>query len=215
MTAIEYFYAAHSAYAYLGSAKLIAIAAAARRRIVHRPFDLRRVATAPFGGRSPAHRDYFFRREIERWSEERGATVLGRTPTHHANDIGLPNAMLIATQDAGLDVDRLAHAMLEAHWRDDADLGDPAALAALARSVGLDPAPLIAAASSPAVVAAYAANTEEALRRSVFGSPTYFADGDMFYGQDRLEMLERALSRPYRGERWLDPAARSGGTRAT
>ena len=43
-------------------------------------------------------------------------------------------------------------------------------------------------------------NTEEAISRSVFGSPTYFADGDMFYGQDRLELLERALDRPYSRE---------------
>jgi 2-hydroxychromene-2-carboxylate isomerase len=43
----------------------------------------------------------------------------------------------------------------------------------------------------------YQANTDEAIRRSVFGSPTYFVDGDMFYGQDRLEMVERALAKPY------------------
>ena len=40
--------------------------------------------------------------------------------------------------------------------------------------------------------------TQEAIDRSVFGSPSYFVDGDMFYGQDRLEMVERALDRPYR-----------------
>ena len=204
MTDIEYFYAAHSAYAYLGSARLMAIAAAAGRRIMHRPFDLRRVATAPFGGRSAAHRDYFFRREILRWAEERGAPVLGHTPSHHARDIALPNSVLIAAQRAGRNVDRLAHAMLEAHWRDDADLADAATLAALARALGLDADELLAAAVSPAVAAEYAANTEEALRRSVFGSPTYFVDGDMFYGQDRLEMVERALRRPYRGTRWLE-----------
>jgi len=207
MREIEYFYAAHSAYAYLGSARLMRIAAAAGRRLAHRPFDLRRVASAPFGGRSPAHRDYFFRREIERWAEERDAPVLGRTPTHHANDIALPNQLLIAAHDAGRDVDRLAHAMLEAHWRDDADLADRPTLAAIARSFGLDPDPLLAAASSPRIVAAYAANTAEALRRSVFGSPTYFVDGDMFYGQDRLEMVERALRRPYRGAPWLEEGA--------
>lgn len=210
MAKIEYFYAAHSAFAYLGSARLMAIAAAAGRRIVHRPFDLRRVATAPFGGRSSAHRDYFFRREIERWSEERGAPVLGRTPTHHANDIDLPNAVLIAAQDAGLDVDRLAHAMLEGHWRDDADLADAPTLAALAHGVGIDAGPLLTAASAPRVRAAYEANTAEALRRSVFGSPTYFVDGDMFYGQDHLEMVERALSHPYGGKRWLEDESRTG-----
>ena len=43
----------------------------------------------------------------------------------------------------------------------------------------------------------YNANTEEAIERSVFGAPGYFADGDLFYGQDRLEMVERALRQPY------------------
>lgn len=73
MKTIEYFYAAHSAFAYLGSAKLKAIAQAAGRRIVHRPVDLRRVVAEagaqPFGRRSAAHRAYYFGREIERWSE--------------------------------------------------------------------------------------------------------------------------------------------------
>ena len=58
--------------------------------------------------------------------------------------------------------------------------------------------PLIEAAASPKVRAVYEANTVEAMDRSVFGSPTYFVDGDMFYGQDRLEMVERALRQPYR-----------------
>jgi len=40
----------------------------------------------------------------------------------------------------------------------------------------------------------YQRNTEEAIARSVFGSPTYFLDGDMFYGQDRLEMMEHVLA---------------------
>lgn len=205
---IEYFYAAHSAFAYLGSARFMAIAAAAGRRISHKPVDLRRVVAeagaVPFGRRSKPHAAYFFGREIERWSEERGAPWIGRIPTHHAKDITLPNGMLIAGIARGLDVDRLAHALLEAHWRDDADLADRASLAAIGQSAGIDPTPLLDAALSAEVQAIYQANTEEAIRRSVFGSPTYFVDGDMFYGQDRLEMIERSLRSPYAG-RWPRP----------
>jgi len=198
---IEYFYAAHSAFAYLGSARFMQIAKAAGRRIVHKPIDLRRVVAesgaGPFGKRSKAHVAYFFGREIERWSEQRDAPTVGRIPTHHANDITLPNCVLIAAIDRGLDVDRLAHALLEAHWARDADLADPASLAIIARGVGIDAVPLLAAAPTPEVRRQYEANTEEAIRRSVFGSPTYVVDGDMFYGQDRLEMVERALQRPF------------------
>jgi len=203
MPEIEYFYAAHSAFAYLGSARFMQIAKAAGRRIRHKPVDLRRVVAeagaGSFGKRSKAHVAYYFGREIERWSEHRGAPIIGRIPTHHAKDITLPNGVLIAALERGIDIDRLAHAMLEQHWRDDADLSDPATLAAIARSVGLDPVPLLDNALSPAVQRIYQANTEEAIARSVFGSPTYFVDGDMFYGQDHLEMVERALRQPYAG----------------
>jgi 2-hydroxychromene-2-carboxylate isomerase len=89
--------------------------------------------------------------------------------------------------------------MLEAHWRDDADLADGETLTRLANEVDLDPAPLLDAALSPEVAAIYLANTEEAISRSVFGSPTYFIDGDMFYGQDHLELAERALKQPFEG----------------
>ena len=208
MQEIEYFYAAHSAFAYLGSARFMAIAAAAGRRIAHKPVDLRRVVAeagaVPFGRRSKPHAAYFFGREIERWSEERGAPWMGRIPTHHAKDITLPNGMLIAGIARGLNVDGLAHALLEAHWRDDADLADRSSLAAIGQRAGIDPAPLLDAALSTEVQAIYQANTEEAISRSVFGSPTYFVDGDMFYGQDRLEMLERSLRSPYAG-RWPGP----------
>jgi 2-hydroxychromene-2-carboxylate isomerase len=203
MAVIEYFYSAHSAFVYLGSARFMAVAATAGRRIVHKPIDLNRAIAAAgsiaFRKRNAAHRAYFFGREIRRWSEARDAPVMDGRPTHHDKDMALPNCFLIAGVAQGHTIDRLAHALLEAHWRDDADLTDEATLSALARAVGLDPVPLLAAAGTPDIRAMYEANTVEAIARSVFGSPTYFVDGDMFYGQDRLEMVERALSRPYAG----------------
>ena len=203
MAEIEYFYSAHSAFAYFGSMRLMEIARAAGRRIAHRPIDLNKViaVTGPgaSGSRTPERRAYFFGREIERWAEARNAPIASELPTHHHNDMTLANGMLVAGVLRDMTVDRLAHALLEGHWRDDADLADRATLARLAASVDLDPEPLLAAALTPEVQAAYAANTEEAIGRSVFGSPTYFIDGDMFYGQDRLELMERALERPFAG----------------
>ncbi len=116
----------------------------------------------------------------------------------------LPNGMLIAAVLQGVNSDQLAHCLLEAHWRDDADLADRPTLARLGRAAALDPEPLLEAALSAEVMAAYRATTEEAIRRSVFGSPTYFVDGDMFYGQDHLELVERALVQPFAGT-WPAP----------
>jgi len=198
---IEYFYAAHSAYAYLGSRRFMEIARAGGRRIVHRPYDLRRVLPAigspDFKARTKSHYEYFFGREIQRWSEWRDAPVLGYTPTYHQNDIDLPNCVLIAGVEAGQNVDELAHRMLESHWKEDSDLADRETLMRLCDQVGIGGAPLLEAADSPEIRAIYDRYTDDAIARSVFGSPTYFVDGDMFYGQDRLELVERALEKPF------------------
>ena len=203
MSEIEYFYSAHSAYAYIGSVRFMEIARAAKRRIAHRPMDLRKVIAVTGPGSTnaltPERRAYFSGREIERWAEFRLARVMQGIPTHHDKDMTLPNGMLIAGLLQGINVDQLAHCMLEGHWRDDADLADSETLAQLGKAGGVDHDPLLEAALSPEVRAVYASNTEEAMGRSVFGSPTYFVDGDMFYGQDHLEMVERALERPFAG----------------
>ncbi|TQV80500.1 2-hydroxychromene-2-carboxylate isomerase [Denitrobaculum tricleocarpae] len=195
---IEYFYSAHSAFAYLGSKRVMEIAAAAGRKLLHKPVHLGPVVSAvggkTFAERTPQHVAYFFGREIERWAEFRNVPVIDFRPTYHDEDMTLASCMLIAAQDQGLDADRLAHLILEVHWRDDADISDPSLLRNLAASLDIDPDSLIESAQTPAVQKTYQANTAEAIARSVFGSPTYFIDGDMHYGQDHLELIERALA---------------------
>ena len=202
MPGIEYFYSAHSAFAYLGSRRFMEIAAAASRKIIHKPYYLNRaiagVGSVPTRERPQNHRAYYFRRQIDRWSEHREAPVMEGYPTKHWADMTLANCMLIAAARADADANSLAHAMLQGHWRDNADLSDRDTLVALARGIDVDPDPLLTAAETPEINAVYEANTDEAIERSVFGSPTYFVDGDMFYGQDHLELVERALERPYK-----------------
>ena len=82
--------------------------------------------------------------------------------------------MLIAGEQAGQSIDALAHAFLEAHWRDDADLADRETLAKVAGSVGFEPEALLEAAVKQDALDIYESNTQEAIKRSVFGSPTYF-----------------------------------------
>ncbi len=211
MPDIEYFYAAHSAFAYLGSARLMKIANAAGRRIVHRPMNLSEVVAAAyptgFSGRSKAHRAYYFGREIERWAEYRGVSVKGGIPSNHGNDITLANSILVAGTLQNQNIDRLAYSMMEAHWKDHADLSDKATLVHLIESVGFDAESLLHAAMTQEVKAAYEENTAEAIERSVFGSPTYFIDDDMFYGQDHLELVERALQQPF-AKKWSGTESR-------
>ena len=200
MADIEYFYSAHSAFAYIGSKLLSDIAAAAGARIVHRPIELREVIAAMGGATNsmtPRRRAYFSGREIERWAAFRGAAMMAGIPTDHKNDLARSNGVLIAALEAGHTIDRLAHEMLQAHWRDDADLDSEAALRAIIEAAGLPADALLADALSPRVQDIHKRNTREAIERSVFGSPTYFVDGDMFYGQDHLELVAAALKQPF------------------
>jgi len=200
---IVYYYAAHSAFAYLGAAELKRIAIKTGATIVHKPMDLRAVMPASgsqaFGTRSKAHIEYFFGREIVRWAEHRNISVMAGMPTHHANDIHMANRLLIAADQAGLDIDRLSEEILRAHWVDDADVASKSDLRTICQNVEIQPAPLFEAADSIDIEKIYAKNTEEAIEFGMFGSPTYLVGKDMFYGQDRLDMVERALLVPYKG----------------
>ena len=194
---IEYFYSAHSAYAYLGAWELQRIADEAGCKVMHRPFDFNPVIAAAggqsFKDRSAAHIDYFFGRELVRWAEWRGLEMIRHRPTYHDNPLALANGMIIAS----VDPDPLSRAILQAHWRDDADIADLDTMARIAGAVGQDAETLIRAARSDSVQDQHAANTKEAIERDVFGSPTYFVCDDMFYGQDRLAHVQRALREPF------------------
>lgn len=200
MKTIEYFYSTRSVFAYLGAARIIELARRSGRRLVHRPINLARllegIGGVPFDRRSKPYRDHLFGREIERWGEYLGIPVLV-DPKHHYGDRKLPSGFVIAAQRSGAGVDRLHRELLAALWRDDRDIAGAEVLAGIARHCGLDPQPLLDAALSPAILAEFERNTEDAIARSVLGSPTYIVDGDMFYGQDRLMMVERALERPF------------------
>ena len=209
MSQIDYFYSAHSAYAYLGAQTLYAICKAHDVALTHRPMLLSPVVEAAggpsFAGRTQAHVDYFFGREIERWAEWRDVAIINFRPTHHDNPLELPNGVIIAAQEVGADADALSLSILQAHWRDDADIADEQTLRRLIDGLGMDADPLMTAAVSEDVQALHRANTEEAISRCLFGSPTYVVDGDPFYGQDRLELVERAIVQPFVPFRWNNP----------
>ena len=201
MAIIEYFYATHSVYAYLGASTFSTITSKSDHIIIHKPYNLPEAITGigstNIGDRTEAHLDYFFRREIERWSEYREVPIKTFLPTHHFNSLVPSSAMIIAGIELGLEIDTLAHAMMKFHWLYDADLADKETLKEIANSIGIDPIPLLALSETEDILKAFKANTIEAIDRSIFGSTTYIVDGDMFYGQDRLELVERALTKPF------------------
>jgi 2-hydroxychromene-2-carboxylate isomerase len=89
-----------------------------------------------------------------------------------------------------------AKSAFESYFGSQENLDDPAVLAAVADSIGLNSAALLAAAQTDAVKARLRANTEEVIARGGYGSPTIFVDGtDMYFGNDQLPLIEAALKR--------------------
>jgi 2-hydroxychromene-2-carboxylate isomerase len=200
MKTIDYYYSTRSIYAYFGAQRIVDLARRFGRRLIHRPVDLSRVVPAvgslPFDQRSAAHKAYQFGREIERWSEYLGIPALV-DPVHHFGDRTLSAGVILAAQSAGADVDRLHVDMLTALWRDDRDLSSTEVLASLVSGIGADVQAILDTARSADIQAAFNQCTELAIADGVPGSPTYVVDGDLFYGQDRLMMVARALERPF------------------
>ncbi|XYK81751.1 MAG: 2-hydroxychromene-2-carboxylate isomerase [Labrenzia sp.] len=209
MATIEYVYSAHSAFAYLGSSEVMRICAHHNAVLVHRPVLLSPVVVAQrspaFRQRTQAHVDYFFGREIERWAEYRSVPIIRKRPTFHDADYSLASGMIIALGETGEDTDRMAHGLLEAHWNEDLDLSDRTALEALAVKLGFAAKELLAEAASPSVQNKLVENSGWAKEKQVFGSPTYIVDGDPFYGQDHLPLVERALEKPFAPSDWVNP----------
>lgn len=200
---IDYYYSTRSNFTYIGAARLNAMAEASGRRIVHRPILLSVVMPPiggmPFGERPTMLRNYAMRDAL-RCAEHLGVPIL-REPIHHMGPVELPSGIVIAAQRAmgrgePGSVDALSLGVLEALWCYDLDIADKSVVAGLCRDAGFTaPDALIDEALTEAVQAELARNCQEAIIRGVIGAPTYFVDDEPFYGQDRLDYVERALSR--------------------
>lgn len=193
---IDYFFAPNSPWSYLGHARLVALAKQYGATVVPKPMNLGEVFPVsgglPLPKRSPQRQAYRLA-ELERWSAHLGITIHIK-PKHFPVDANPASLWIIAATEQGNDAGlAMAHAAGRAVWELEQDIADPAVLAGCARAAALDPAVL--AAGAPAMAERYAALTQEAIERGVFGAPTYLVDGEMFWGQDRLDFLARKLAK--------------------
>ena len=193
---IEYYFFMISPFAYLGSRELERIARQHGAEIDVKPIEVK-TTFAETGGVPPAKRpkprqDYRFV-ELARWSRER-ALPLHQQPAHFPVPDGVAAGAVLAAKQDGGDPLKLAHALLSACWSEERDISDPETVRQVATESGHDGAAILERAQSEAMQQAFAATTREALERGVFGSPWYIVDGEPFWGQDRLDLLERKLA---------------------
>jgi 2-hydroxychromene-2-carboxylate isomerase len=194
---IDYYLSLNSPWAYLGSRRFAEMCERHGARVVVMPVDYGQIFAQsgglPLAKRAPQRQAYRLV-ELGRWREYLGVPLNLHPKFFPANE-NLAARLVIAAREAGHDALTLAHAILRAVWAEERDIGDPATLRAIALDCRLDPQALFDAAETTVVKAAYQAGTDAAIAAQVFGAPTYVLNGELFWGQDRLEFLDRALAR--------------------
>lgn len=139
-------------------------------------------------------KERYYAKDLQDWARLAGLTIRFPSPDHPVNAV-LVMRCCLAMQARGK-VQPFAFAAFDglwAHWR---DLTDPAVLSEFIAAAGEDPEEVLAAAVSPEIKAQLRANTEELIERGGFGSPSIFVDKtDMYFGNDRLPLVEAALLR--------------------
>ena len=191
MKLIDYYFSPVSPWTYLGHARFTEMAARHGAAVNAKPVDYGVIFPVsgglPLGKRAPQRQVYRLV-ELARWRDHL-ALPLTIQPKYFPVD-GSQGAFLIAGVE---EPKRMAVALevLSAVWVREENIADPAVLASIAAHHGVKD--LQSALAKGKV--AYEANTQEALGRNVFGAPTYAYDGELFWGQDRLDFLERSLAR--------------------
>jgi 2-hydroxychromene-2-carboxylate isomerase len=195
---IDYYFTPISPYTYLGHERLLEIAARHGATVAVKPVDYGRIFPVsgglPLKQRAPQRQAYRLI-ELERWSKHLGK-ALNVKPKFFPVSPDAAAKWIIAAQAHGTaDALRLAGALLRAVWTEERDISDEPTLASIATGERLDPAPLAARAASPDTASRYDALTQEAIERQIFGAPTYVYRDEPFWGQDRLDFLDRALAK--------------------
>lgn len=191
---VDYYFAPQSPWAYLGHTRLCAVLAESGAAVHLRPVDLGTVFPAsgglPLAQRAPQRQAYRLV-ELRRFSEWLGLP-LNLQPRFFPVSGDAAARLLIATDLAAGSAAalRLAGAVFAAVWAEERNIADPATLAALLEAQNL-PGDLLAQAE--AQQARYEDYTRQALAAGVFGAPSYVLDGEIFWGQDRLDFLRRRL----------------------
>lgn len=195
----DYYFAPQSPFVYLGHARFVALTRKYGVPVEIKPCDLGKVFNVSGGlplAKRPPQRQAYRLVELQRWSKFL-QVPLNLQPKFFPVS-GDPAAKLIlATRiahgvDAALD---LAGTVMRAVWAEDRNIADPATLAAIATECGRDGTALLKSSDTDAIQAEYDRCTSDAIAASVFGSPWYVVDGEGFWGQDRLDFVERAFAK--------------------
>ncbi len=190
---VEFYFDVGSPTAYLAHKRLQQLRAQYGLELRYMPMLLGGVFKAS-GNTSPiaipAKGKYMLEQDLPRFAARYGVPLIFN-PHFPINTLNLMRAA-VAAQQLGCD-DAYLDRVFDAIWVEKNNMGDAAVVEQVLADAGLDAGALIARSQDPAVKAELVANTEAAVARGVFGAPTLFMDGAMYFGQDRLDFIEEAL----------------------
>jgi 2-hydroxychromene-2-carboxylate isomerase len=194
---IDYYFATISPYAYLGHDRFVAIAQRHGATVAVKPINLGEVFPVsgglPLSKRAPQRQAYRLV-ELERWSRYLGKPMRIQPTYFPVNGDLAAHYILAAAEAKPAQALALSGAVGRAIWEQDRNVADSATMEAIATECGL-PATLAARAQAPEIAEKYAALTREAIARGVFGAPTYVVEDELFWGQDRLDFLDRKMAK--------------------
>jgi 2-hydroxychromene-2-carboxylate isomerase len=196
---IDYYVSLNSPWTHLGAARIEAMAMAHGASMKVFPVDFGAIFAAsgglPLPKRSPQRQAYRLQ-ELARWRDHLGIPIHIQ-PKFFPSSEALTAPCVIAVRETIGDQPaiKLAHRILKTVWQDEKSPADPATLAELIREVGLDPDHVMKLAAEPRWTEMREADGKAALARNVFGAPCFVIGEDIFWGQDRLEFVERRLAR--------------------
>ncbi len=191
---IDYYFSPVSPWTYLGHGRFLEIARRHGASIAPKPVDYGRIFPLSGGlpvAKRPPQRQAYRLVELERWRDHLGVPM-NIQPKYFPYDARLAALVIIAAGDADKAM-KLAGAFMHGCWAEERNMADEAEVAAVIRGTGLDSNTLLKQASTPEIASRFDGFTDEAIARQVFGAPTYVYKEELFWGQDRLEFLDRAL----------------------
>ena len=202
---VDYYFSFQSPWAYIGHDAFSQVARTYGLKVNYKPVVLvdlfSETGGLPLMKRHPVRQRYRML-ELQRWRDKRGLKF-HLQPANWPFNARLADGVMIAAIDAGIDPEPFMRRAFAAVWEDQLQLTDPATLIKLADDSGLPGRQLVERSASEEISAAYEQNRQDALAADVFGSPVYVLDGEVFWGQDRIELLADALKTgrtPYRSQ---------------
>ncbi len=200
---IDYYFSLASPWAYLGHAKFMDMRARHGFSVNFKPVFLPNVFEHTGGlvlpKRHPVRQRYRLL-EMQRWRDKRGVP-LNIHPQFWPFDCKFADRTILAAAMLGHDPDAYVRLCFAGVWANELNLAEVPVLEGLLKRAGLDATAILAAADSAPVTAAYERHVEEAVASDVIGSPGYVRRGELFWGQDRLELLEDAVASGREGYR--------------